>query len=132
MCAFCGCSSHRIKLLTIKFKNGCDLVIERHASVHIYRSAADTTSQLFDLAAISSSQAAFISNRTTRIESNRSAATLLLLCVYWRADCIYIWALVHDSGNNAWSRKVCCCLNLFGRSCTTVAIMRGFAKFAAV
>ena len=61
----------------------------RHASEHLPK-----TSELFDLADMASGLAPFISNRTTRFESVRGAATLLLLCVNWCSVTIYLHAVM--------------------------------------
>ncbi len=66
-------------------------MIERHASEHLPK-----TSQLFDLADMASALAAFISKRTTRFESGRGAATLLLLCVNWCPATIYLHAIMRQ------------------------------------
>ena len=64
-------------------------MIERHPSEHLPK-----TSELFDLAGMASGLVAFISNRTTRFESDRGAATLLLLCLNWCPVTIYLLALM--------------------------------------
>jgi hypothetical protein len=66
-------------------------VIERNASEHL-----PITSELFDLADMAGGLAAFISNRTTRFESDRGAATLLLLCLNWCPVTIYLLALMRQ------------------------------------
>ncbi len=45
---------------------------------------------------MASGLAAFISNRTTRFESDRVAATLLLLCVNWCPVTIYLLAVMRQ------------------------------------
>ena len=63
-------------------------MIERQATEHLPK-----TSELVDLADMASGLVAFISNRKTRFESDRGAATLLLLCVNWCPVTIYLHAV---------------------------------------
>ena len=81
-------------------------MIERNASEHLPK-----TSELFDLADMAGGLAAFISNRTTRFESDRGVATLLLLCLNWCPVTIYL----HAVAIRGWIRPA-----IFAAGCTYV------------
>ncbi len=84
-------------------------MIERHASEHLPK-----TSELFDLADMASGLAAFISNMTTRFESDRGAATLLLLCVNWCPVAIYLHAVMRQLKYvDGFDRQFCCWLHKY-------------------